>query len=185
MPEQFETALRNAVSQRGQSLYDISFESQVLLTFLRQINCIFCREQIEELARLQRPLEVGGVRVAFVHMEPEELARPFFESFGLGDAHRFRDSDLSLYRIFDLQRGRIGQVFGLPVLLRILRLVAAGKGKFAKPSADDMQMPGLFLLHEGRIQRAFRPERISDKPDYAKLADCTVCDIDFVAGGTD
>lgn len=179
MPEQFETALRNAVSQRGRSLYDVSFESQVLVTFLRQINCLFCREQVAELARIQRPLEVGGVRIAFVHMEPEELAGPFFESYGLGGVHRFHDPDQTLYQAFDLHRGTIGQIFGVPVLLRAARLVLSGQGKLAKPSADDRQMPGIFLLHEARIERAFRPQRISDKPDYVELADCSICDIDF------
>lgn len=179
MPEKLESALRNAVSQRDQSLYDISFESQVLLTFLRHLSCMFCQEQVSELARVQRPLEVGGVRLAFVHMEPEAMAQPFFDSYGLGEVHRFHDPHQDLYSTFDLHRGRVGQVFGVPVLLRATRLMLAGKGKMARPTADDWQMPGLFLLHEGRIERAFRPQRISDKPDYLELADCTVCDIEF------
>lgn len=181
MPEGLEATVREAISQRGKSLYDISFESAVLVSFLRQINCVFCREQVAELARLQRPMEVGGVRLAFVHMEPEEIAGPFFESYGLGNAHRIHDPEQKLYAAFDLHRGTIGQIFGVPVLLRVARLMLSGKAKLAKPSADERQMPGLFLLHEGRIERAFRPEKISDKPDYVKLADCTICDIDFTS----
>ena len=35
---------------------------------------------------------------------------------------------------------------------------------------DGFQMPGVFLLRNGRIEKAFRHQTAADRPDYCELA---------------
>jgi hypothetical protein len=38
------------------------------------------------------------------------------------------------------------------------------------PSADVFQLPGAFLIHRGKIMRAFCGETSAAKPDYCEMA---------------
>jgi len=35
---------------------------------------------------------------------------------------------------------------------------------------DVLQMPGVFLLHEGRIVGDFKPQRVDKRPEYLEMA---------------
>jgi hypothetical protein len=36
-------------------------------------------------------------------------------------------------------------------------------------AGDGLQMPGVFLLHRGKVLREFRHESAADRPDYVTL----------------
>jgi hypothetical protein len=40
---------------------------------------------------------------------------------------------------------------------------------FGLPRNDTRQMPGVFLIREGRVVREYRHEYASDRPDYVAL----------------
>jgi hypothetical protein len=95
----------------------------------------------------------------------EELLR----KNGLEGLERIVDPDQRLYRAFGLKRGRLRQLFGSKVLLRGIQAgLLAGHG-LGRLSADSFQMPGLFLIHRGRIVRRFRHRSAADRPDYLAI----------------
>lgn len=172
----FDDALKQAVTNHGVSLYDLSFQGAVLVVFLRHFGCTFCRETVAELVRLRRPFEQNGIRLAFVHMGSEEEAGEFFEHYGCEEEHRISDPEQRIYQAFDLRRGTLGQIFGPRVMYRA---VVAGLFKghgVGRSSGDEFQMPGVFLIHKGRIEQSFRHRYASDRPDYLELAECEFCD---------
>lgn len=152
------------------TLADLSARAPVLVVFLRHLGCTFCREALADL-RAQRPaLTRAGVTICLVHMVDDAKAGATFERYGLGDVARVSDPDKALYRAFDLARGSLSQLFG-PRLW--LRGIGAGllRGHLVGPLAGDgLQMPGAFLVHRGRVVRAFRHEDAADRPDYCELA---------------
>jgi len=109
--------------------------------------------------------------LAFVFMGEDDRAAAFFDRYGLGDVPRFNDPECRLYRAFGLRR--------LPVLQFLKRIVrkraveAFLKGhRIGRLSGDGLRMPGVFLLHNGQVLRAYRHETPADRPDYEALAVC-------------
>ena len=102
-------------------------------------------------------------------MGEDASAAKFFARYGLDDVSRISDPDQTLYRAFGLARGRLGQLFGPTVWWRGVQ--ATLHGHLVGPLAGDgLQMPGAFLVQNGRIIRAFRHETAADRPDYCELA---------------
>ena len=102
-------------------------------------------------------------------MGTEEQARPLFERFGLGDVERVADPDRSLYRAFGLERGGLLQLFGPRVVARGIGGLLRGYG-VGRTVGDGWQLPGVFLLRDGRVLRGFRHATAADLPDFEELA---------------
>lgn len=120
----------------------------------------------------RQAIEATGTRVAFVHMGTEEQAKDFFARWGDDDVARFSDPEARLYHSFGLKRGSLGQLFNLTVLTRgidVAILKGFGGGKMI---GDAFQMPGVFLIHQGKILKEFRHETQADRPDYEAMAVC-------------
>jgi hypothetical protein len=169
MPSSFPDLLAAARTPSGADLLSLSRQGPLLVTFLRHLGCTFCREALAALGAQRGALEAGGTRLAFVHMATEEQARALFERFGLGDVARVADPDRALYRAFGLERGGLLQLFGPGVVARGIGGLLRGHG-LGRVAGDPRQMPGVFLLRDGRVVRAFRHATAGDSPDYEELA---------------
>jgi hypothetical protein len=133
--------------QDGESVDSLSADQPVLLVFLRHFGCTFCREALADLRVQRSRLEAAGVRIALVHMSPD------------ADAAEFA-----------LRRGDWGQLFGLAVWFRGARAIFADGHGLGALAGDGFQMPGAFLVLNGKIVREYRHETAASRPDYCKLA---------------
>lgn len=164
-----EDVLQNTSTNHGESLAALSSRAPALVVFLRHLGCTFCREALADLRDRRERIESGGAQIVLVHMAPEDVAAPFFDKHGLGDLPRISDPDQSLYRAFGLRRGSLLQLFGPKVWWR--GLVATLRGhRVGKLVGDGFQMPGAFLVRNGKIVSAFRHRSAADRPDYTTLA---------------
>jgi hypothetical protein len=107
--------------------------------------------------------------VAFVHPNPELQAAEVSQQYGLSDVSRFSDPPGHLYQAFGLGRARIIDFLKPGIFKRYWQAWRAGHS-VSKPTGDVRLMPGVFLLHEGQIRRAFRHPTPADRPDYVELA---------------
>lgn len=165
----FESALRSVLGTRGENLWDLSFEGPVLVSFLRHAGCVFCREAMDDLSKQQQDIETRGVSVAIVMMSPPEKANRAAEDFHLR-AHVFSDPQAFLYRAFELERGRFWQLMGPAIWLRGAIAFFRGYG-LGMLEGDGFQMPGVFLIKDGKIIKAFRHQTAADRPSYRGLAE--------------
>jgi hypothetical protein len=163
-------AMARARVSGGPSLAELSRGGPALVVFLRHAGCTFCREALADIAARRARIESEGVRIVLVHMGDDASAREFFAKYGLDDVARVSDPDRELYRAFDLRRGSPWQLFGLRVWWRgFVAGVLGGHGVGAL-AGDGFQMPGVFLMRDGRIERAFRHQSAGDRPEYETLA---------------
>ncbi|MEQ9410269.1 MAG: SelL-related redox protein [Fuerstiella sp.] len=156
------------LSQRGASLTELSRHKPLLVVFLRHSGCTFCREAVADIAEVREQIEQMGTQIAIVHMGQKEPIQ-LMEQYGLTDLHSFRDPSCSLYDAFGLNLGSFGQLFGPNVLFHTVRAAFAGH----RPGAVDgnvFRMPGVFLLNDGDVVRAYRHRSAADRPDYVELA---------------
>ncbi len=161
-------------TNRGDSLADLGETRKVMLVFLRHFGCTFCREALADMNKERAAIEAAGAEIVLVHQVAESHAEKMMKIYGLEDLHRISDPNLELYDIFNLKKGSFRQLFGLRVWLRGM---AAGllEGHMVGPlSGNGFQMPGIFLIHRGKVLRSFVHKLASDRPNYSKLAACSL-----------
>jgi len=162
------TALAGARTQDGTSLAELSRKHAVLVVFLRHSGCTFCREAMEDLAASRARIEADGTRLALVHMgSPDSFAR-FAATYQLGDVAAISDPGRTLYRGLGLRRGRLTQLLGWNVWRRGVRAFSAGHAVGAL-DGDGTQMPGVFLIRDGRVVKRFAHADAAERPDYVAL----------------
>ncbi len=165
----WQRILREWPSHRGMTLDQSSRDRLVLVVFLRHAGCTFCREALSDLSRQRRAIEEAGAQLALVHMSEPLAATLRFADYGLEDVHRFRDPDCVMYRAFGLRRGRFSELLGPVVWWRgIVAGLWRGHG-IGRLEGDGFRMPGVFLLHRGRILAEYRAVTAADRPRYVDL----------------
>ncbi len=164
-------ALSSIRTESGASLLELAEESPVLLVFLRHFGCSFCRKAISDVAELRGELEKRGVRPVFVHLGPPDLARKYFEYYGLGDVERVNDPEAAVYQLPVFALGRMHWLWNglIPKVWVGWLKGAIFKHGIGKIEGDGHQMPGIFFLKGARIVRSFKYRTIADEPDYLKL----------------
>lgn len=116
-------------------------------------------------------IEGAGTQVAFVHMGSEDEGAAFLAGGGMPGALHVSDPSGELYAAFGLVRGNIRQVFLSPrVWWGGFRSIFLQGHRVSWPGRDPLRMPGVFLVRNGRIERAFRHRTTADRPDYLALA---------------
>ena len=99
-----------------------------------------------------------------------ETNAELFASYGLGDVPRISDPEAKLYRAFNLQRGKLSQFVGPAVWWRGFQSFILNRHPVGIPIGDPAQMPGAFLIYQGRILRSYVHQTSGDRPDYVALA---------------
>ncbi len=163
--------LSGAKAQTGESLAELSRRAPVLVVFLRHSGCSFCRQALADISEKRQAIAAAGVQIALVHMQSDAEAVTFFARYHLDDLPRISDPARALYRAFQLPRGSLAQVTGPGVWGAGLKSLLSGNLP-GIPSADVRQLPGVFLVSDGRVLRSFRHATSGDRPDYVDLATC-------------
>ena len=84
----------------------------------------------------------------------------------LAEHRRQLEAEGIFYKSFRLKRGSFLQLFGLKVWVRWVELAFRKKLFNTKPAGDVAQMPGIFLLQEGKVVKEFVHKSVADSPDY-------------------
>ena len=161
--------LAEAQTTNGMSLAELSQQQPVLLVFLRHSGCTFCREALADLSAARAKIEKSGTKLAIVHMGTAESFAAFTASYGLSDVPAVSDPQRRLYRGLGLRRGKLAQLLGFSVWWRGTKSFFAGHYPGAL-EGDGTQMPGVFLLQNGRVVRRFIHDNAAQRPDYAALS---------------
>ena len=164
--------LKQMVTQNGQTVYELSVGSELMLVFLRHFGCFFCREALDEISKLQATLVNRGVKVAFVHMSENSIANQYFEKYDFQDANHVSDKECYYYNMFKLGKASLKQLFSLQSFIRgfdSVILKGGGGGLATAATGDEYQMPGIFIIREGKIINQFIHKDPSDRPNYLNL----------------
>ena len=164
-------SLREFHTESGRSLLDLVDESPVLLIFLRHFSCAFCAQALDRVSKVRTQIEAKGVRLVFVHLGSPQRAKPYFDYYRLTDIERISNPEATLYQLpaFRLSRTNPYLHFLNPTVWRGWLSGAMFKYGIGMIKEDAEQMPGVFLLKDRKIARAFRHRTIADEPDYLKI----------------
>lgn len=166
--------MEEIITKSGENIYELSYRSPVLLVFLRHFGCTFCREAMKDIAHEKQRIVDRGVTIVMVHMTTHETAQEYFERYDLQDLDSVSDVDCKWYQQFGLVKGNFKQLFGLRSWIRGFEAgVVQGHG-VGPLLGDGFQMPGVFLIKDGKVENSYIHQFASDRPDYSELLDCCV-----------
>ena len=168
----YNEMLRDMITNHGHSVLELSRKQNVLLIFLRHFGCTFCKESLRELALLNESNKLNNAQLVLVHMSTEEIAAKYFEKYQLAAVERVADPECKYYTHFGLIKGTFNQLFGFRSWIRGIDAgIIKGYG-FGRQVGDGFQMPGVFLVSNGKIISEFKHKYASDKPDYLQMVNC-------------
>jgi hypothetical protein len=162
-------------SHDGRTFGELSAAAPVLMVFLRHLRCVYCRRMLHDLSNARPALEERGLMIALVHMADEDVAEPVFAYYGLDDLPRFSDPDRTMYRAMGLTSLSLRRLLDPETLGRGWRLGRTQPAPEATTGlgGNVMQMPGIFLIDQGRIVAGNRILDLEQRPDFLTLADQT------------
>lgn len=164
----------------GKTIESLSYDSPVLLVFLRHFGCVFCKESLSHIRKQKDQIEADGTKIVFVHMGSIERGEAYFESYGFENFEQVSDRGQRLYQLFKFSRATIGQIMGPSVVWAGLK--ASFDGHFnGAVEGDGFQLPGLALVTHGMVVKVHRYKTAAEIPDYVKLANCPMPDCDNAA----
>ncbi len=158
------------VTNTNENLMEVTSQKPVFLVFLRHFGCVFCKEALNDLAEKKEDLLQNGIRLVFVHMSDEDVANEYFKNYHLEGVAHISDPGCAYYANFGITKGTFSQLYGLRTWIRGFGAKKAGfELEMAKNLGDSTQMPGIFLIHKGKIVDTFIHKNASDRPDYGRL----------------
>ncbi|MEO1237094.1 MAG: peroxiredoxin-like family protein [Planctomycetota bacterium] len=165
-------ALLNATATQpgDETLGELSRRGPVLLMLVRHFGCTLCRRDLADLATRLDDLRQRGVTPVVAHQSEEDRGRAILDAFGLDSVRQVSDPDRRLYRGLGLPRGTFQQLFGLRSFVAAARAVRHGVGR---PEGDGFQMPGTFLLRDGRVVKAHEHVHAGDRVNLCCFAEAS------------
>jgi len=133
----------------------------LLVVFFRHAGCCFCRELLDDVAKMRAEIEANS-NLAFVFMEQTQELTKKLAGLSLGDIPIILDPSTALYRSAGMARAELTKLFGLREMLRAVSSVLRfGVGNLA---GDGFMLPGSLLVYRGKIIKRSLPSRASEQP---------------------
>jgi peroxiredoxin len=155
----------------NRNLGEMNEEKPLMLIFLRHFGCPFCKESLIQLAEHRRDLEAKGIEIVLVYMIDGSTASAYLAEYGLSDLAQVSDPEEIFYKSFRLKKGSFLQLFGLKVWTRWVELAFRKKLFNTSPAGNVSQMPGIFLIEDGKVVKQFVHKSVADTPDYRFFLD--------------
>jgi peroxiredoxin len=158
-------------TQSDKSVLSIANQKPIMLIFLRHFGCQFCREAMDDLSKLRPRLNALNTELILVHMAENKVAETYLKKFNLEDINHISDPDCRFYTAFGLKKGNFTQIFGIQSWIRGYSVRVKYGSEIGKYLGDNFQLPGAFVIFEGKILDSFINKYPSDRPNYDGLLD--------------
>ncbi len=167
--------LNDMQTSSGNTVESLSKQRHVLLVFLRQLGCMFCREAMTTLGNIKSDIEASGVTIVLVHMAPsDKKARNVLKKYKLESCELIADAECLYYSRFGLVKSSFSQLFGFATWAKTVEYgVAKGHG-FNLPIGDGFQLPGMFMIRDGEIIESSLGKDVYEQPEYESFIQCCV-----------
>lgn len=145
-------------------------KNDILLIFLRQFGCTFCREMLQEVSENLNKINDLGLEPVFVHMSSEYFADQMADLYKLKSCRFISDPEQIMYDAFNLKRVSTLHFLHPLNIYRLLHSSFVRGNIWGRIQGDGFQMPGIFIIRKNKIIKSFRHKLVSDKPDIINLA---------------
>jgi len=168
-PKKFNDLIKLIKTNNGESLFEISHQSRVLLVFIRHFGCTFCRETVSEISKLDSQIKDKSLKLIFVHMSDPSFGDEFFAKYYSYPISHISDPQRSLFRSLNLTRGSLLEIFGPKTWIRgFWAGIFKGHG-LGEIEGDALQLGGFFVLSNGQVEFEYKNKSASEFFDLSVL----------------
>ena len=164
-----EQMLQTAVLPSGKNLFDLSYQSPLLLVCVRHFGCTYCRETLSDLAAQRDKIHREGLIPIVIHMGSIEQGKSMLAQYGLNETAQISDPDRRLFRTLELPFGSLSQLFGVKTFWRALVEGVVFRFGFGTLVGNGLQLSGAFIVKNGGIVQAIRHESAAERTDFATM----------------
>jgi peroxiredoxin len=168
-PKSIAQMNKETLASDGQTLSEISHDQKTLLVFLRHSGCTFCRQALDELKKMSPKLVTENVVPVVVHMGSIDDGQSMLAAHHLQDTLQVSDPSCQLYRSYQLERGRLSQLFGFEVWWAGFKAAILQRHGLGRLGGDGFQLGGAFLIRDDKILDAHRSSNAADATPFCKL----------------
>ena len=169
MSATIQQVIETTHTQSGQSLAALSAERPVLIVFLRHSGCPYCRQTLSQLAKLRQTLEAKQIQLVIVHHDTPENGAAWISKYDLGQCEQISDPAGQLYGQFELGKTTWWNLAGPHTWWPGFKATILQFNGVGKPVGDVKQLTGAFIIHHGRIVKAFRQKLSHQSPNYNEM----------------
>ena len=169
--------LKSTRTVRGETLDEISHRQDLLLVCLRHSGCTYCREALADLARQSSAIAAAGAYPVVVHMGTAVDGEVMLRKFGCQGIDQVSDPGRHVYRALQLRLGTLAELAGWTTIWRTLFGGTIFRFGFGRILGSGLQMPGAFLIRDGRIVTACRHRSSAERVNFAE----DVCGLQQIA----
>ena len=148
-------------------LLELSHSKKLVLVFLRHCGCTFTRETLKEIEDQKQNLSTDS-QLVLIHMGSSELSKQWSDFYQLSGVTWLEDPDRKLYQAAGLKRGRFSELFNFNLVLKGIKAFSKGHGVGPQDN-DGFQMPGIFLLQDGKLTTLHHYKDVADTPDFRAI----------------
>ena len=149
-------------TNRRQDLLSLSHERPVLLVFMPPTYSPLFRTWLANTAQQRSSVEQQGTQLVLVCTDRNTNA---FQRTELDKVAYVNDADCRLQSLFNLKQASLSQLLTVPLRTRPWKKEAPNE-----LSVKSYRMPGVFLIHQGELQKTYHCEGHDDHPDLTSLA---------------
>jgi hypothetical protein len=157
------------IPARKTSLGQLSYQTPLLVIFLRYLGCTFCRQTLANIEKKKKELQHQGLQIVLIHMNTQEQAKELFESYGLEHFIHISDPHRHLYRLFGLRRVSFSELVNPVTCRQFFNSTILEGHRQGRLNGDPMQMPGVFVVYQNEIVYTYYPKYISDQPNFSEI----------------
>lgn len=162
--------LQDVRTASGESLAELSREQDLLIVCLRHAGCTYCREALADLAQQRSAIREAGARPIVVHMGTIEQGTQMLQRYGCEGIDQVSDPTRRVYGALQLHLATLTELLGVRTFWRALVGGVVFRYGFGPFVGSGLQMPGAFIIRDGKILKAFRHQSPADRPNYIELA---------------
>lgn len=152
-----------------QDLETASFDKPILLVFSRHSGCAFTKDTLLDLSEIKDELSNSGVKLVVTLMNSDQEIPQYLSKYNLKDTTYISDPEMDIYKMFNLRKAKIGQIFSPKAIFESVAILFKKRVCHGLLGEDGMQMPGVFLIHKGKVVSSFIHQTIADRPPYMDI----------------
>lgn len=152
-----------------EDLESASFEQPILLVFTRHSGCAFTKDTLLDLSEIKDDITASGVRLVVTLMNSDQEISQYLSKYKLENTTYISDPEMDVYKMFNLGKAKIAQIFSTKAIYESVAILFKKKVCHGFLGEDGMQMPGVFLIHRGKVVNFFIHQTIADRPPYMEI----------------
>lgn len=163
--EPFSETISRIYTNRGHDLLALSYERPLLLVFLPSFSSPIFHDWLANIVQQIPVVKQQGTQLLLVYAQGNGVVEAL-RKVKLDQEEYVSDTDYRLFSLFNLKQASLNQLLIAP----LRKQSWASKGAANPLTTKRYRMPGVFLIHQGELQRMYRYEGDGDYPDLASLA---------------